>query len=719
MRKYIIIACMMFPLLVKAQGTPYLSPFNLKVQGYKLTPSAFVQPNDSVLVAIGKLQAQINALTGAPINYIGHGIAGTYQSDNTSGASATLSPLYNRWLDNTGAVTNTIGITGSDLDFKIFGTTNYLVNLVSPKIKLTGQSYFLPSSDAISSMFLVSPSGSVGATSYLEFGFNGYSGYLGNARVGSVTGSTGGGSLIFQTKVGTGPFNTQVTMPRAGGLIVINLPASATTTDSLVTNTQAAGFQKRAFLSVTQGGFGGNTAPATNQIPIATGTSTYAPTTIGGDLTNSLGVFTIGANKVSYAKFQQSVGSSILLGAQTAGNFSEISLGASLTMSGSVLNAIQDIRTTASPQFSKIGLGISPTYNVDAASTGMSLGRFATTATSPGSGSAIVLIDGSTINSNVSNSNSLQIKTTGASGFNFINDGTFNMLGTTSGTYGVKVPATITSYSLTAANAAPSSNGQVMSYTTAGIGSWVSPFINPMTTAGDGIYGGASGVATRFSGNATATNKFLTQVSGGVPVYFDLFGTSNIFGSTQTFNNITITGALATNGVNYQTGFGASFYNTANTFSTLLYVGGSASANYNVKIPDATGTIALTNQVALNVASSDLTAQTAANSSVATYTVGGGGTGTFRIGAYLNITAVTLDVIQIQVNYTDENSNTRTATFFGMGTTSAGLSTVGNSNFGSVDIRCKASTAITITTTLTTSTGSITYDVGGTIQQLR
>jgi hypothetical protein len=117
-------------------------------------------------------------------------------------------------------------------------------------------------------------------------------------------------------------------------------------------------------------------------------------------------------------------------------------------------------------------------------------------------------------------------------------------------------------------------------------------------------------------------------------------------------------------------------------------------------------------------ASSDLIAQTTSNANVATYT-NGSVAGTFRIGSYLNITAVTSDVIQMQVNYTDENNNTRTAVFFSMGTTSTGLSVAGNSSFGTIDIRVKSLTPITEITTLTTSSGSITYDVGGTITQLR
>lgn len=39
--------------------------------------------------------------------------------------------------------------------------------------------------------------------------------------------------------------------------------------------------------------------------------------------------------------------------------------------------------------------------------------------------------------------------------------------------------------------------------------------LQPMTTLGDVIYGGASGAGTRLAGNTTTTNKFLTQVGNG------------------------------------------------------------------------------------------------------------------------------------------------------------------------------------------------------------
>lgn len=69
---------------------------------------------------------------------------------------------------------------------------------------------------------------------------------------------------------------------------------------------------------------------------------------------------------------------------------------------------------------------------------------------------------------------------------------------------------------------------------------------NPMTTAGDIIYGGASGTPTRLGIGATAT--FL-QVIGGIPAWFDLFATANTFTAMQTIQSNT-NRVLRINGIN-------------------------------------------------------------------------------------------------------------------------------------------------------------------------
>lgn len=91
----------------------------------------------------------------------------------------------------------------------------------------------------------------------------------------------------------------------------------------------------------------------------------------------------------------------------------------------------------------------------------------------------------------------------------------------------------------------------------------------------------------------------------------------------------------------------------------------------------------------------------------------------YRVGGYLNVTAVTTDVIQEQVTWTDENSVSQTKAFFPIGTTSIAVSTTGYTAYSPFDIRAKSGTTITISTVLTTSIGSITYDVGGNIEKLK
>ena len=147
---------------------------------------------------------------------------------------------------------------------------------------------------------------------------------------------------------------------------------------------------------------------------------------------------------------------------------------------------------------------------------------------------------------------------------------------------------------------------------------------------------------------------------------------------------------------NYSTNFGSTY--TARSFTDKNYVDSSLrSANFQR-------------------AENDLTAQTAAVN-VASYTPTNDGT--FRIGGYVTITAVSLDVIQLQVTWTDETNTSRTQIFYPLGSTTPGLSVTGANGFPTVDIRVKASTAITVATVLTTGTGSITYDAGASIIQLK
>lgn len=108
-------------------------------------------------------------------------------------------------------------------------------------------------------------------------------------------------------------------------------------------------------------------------------------------------------------------------------------------------------------------------------------------------------------------------------------------------------------------------------------------------------------------------------------------------------------------------------------------------------------------------ATADLTAQSAAGN-VTTFTVGSS-TATFNISTYINVTAVSVDVIQGQITYTDENNTSQTVSL-------ANISAIGNSTYSPITIRAKNATVITVKTNLTTGAGSIVFDCGGRITQL-
>jgi hypothetical protein len=126
-------------------------------------------------------------------------------------------------------------------------------------------------------------------------------------------------------------------------------------------------------------------------------------------------------------------------------------------------------------------------------------------------------------------------------------------------------------------------------------------------------------------------------------------------------------------------------------------------------VQSATGTLTVNTTTAAN-----LTAQTAA---VTIATVTPTAAGSDRVGGYVSVTALATDTSELEVTYTDENSVAQTQLFYPLGASSALISGTGAYVFPSMDIRVKANTAVTLKTILPTSSGSITYDAGGTIQQ--
>lgn len=153
---------------------------------------------------------------------------------------------------------------------------------------------------------------------------------------------------------------------------------------------------------------------------------------------------------------------------------------------------------------------------------------------------------------------------------------------------------------------------------------------------------------------------------------------------------------------------------TVDILGTFKYTSGNQGAN-KVLTSDASGNAdwqAPTNGL---VAHNDLTAQTGAVASITSYLTTT--TTTFRVGGYINVTAVLTDVIQLQVTYTDENGTVQTEVF-SSNTLSGSVSAIGNFPMLTMDIRVLTGTTITIKSVLTTGIGTITYDVGGNIIQL-
>jgi hypothetical protein len=118
-----------------------------------------------------------------------------------------------------------------------------------------------------------------------------------------------------------------------------------------------------------------------------------------------------------------------------------------------------------------------------------------------------------------------------------------------------------------------------------------------------------------------------------------------------------------------------------------------------------------------------VTAQSAANASISTYTVGAAD-GSFEVSANMNVTASTTLVTTLTCTYTDESNTSRTMVFpvtslngtmVAAGAISGAGATVWETPV--MHIRCKASTAITIGTTAGTFTG-VTYTAEGIIKQM-
>lgn len=118
---------------------------------------------------------------------------------------------------------------------------------------------------------------------------------------------------------------------------------------------------------------------------------------------------------------------------------------------------------------------------------------------------------------------------------------------------------------------------------------------------------------------------------------------------------------------------------------------------------------------------SRVTAQSAANASISTYTVGASD-GSFCVSANMNVTAATSLATTLTCTYTDESNTARSMIFpiqqlSGSFIAAGAITGTGPWETPTIHIRCKAATAITILTSAGTFTG-VTYTAEGIISQI-
>lgn len=256
---------------------------------------------------------------------------------------------------------------------------------------------------------------------------------------------------------------------------------------------------------------------------------------------------------------------------------------------------------------------------------------------------------------------------------------------------------------------------------------------------GDGSLGGNisgsnnTGIGNNALNSTTGTGNigigYNANVSGG-------FDNSLAFGSISlnNSNQIGFSDNYTTLYLNLNTGSSASVLtndgsgNASWTTNNPTQLNGVSAAGYLLKsdssstyatksfVQNSYATTATTSTI---VASADLTAQ-AAGGTITTYNTAS--TGTYRVGGYVNVTAIVTNVITLKVTYTDENSGSVTQiiplTLAATGAVSTTATIVGNNSATDIQIRVKTGTTITVLTTAT-GVGSETFDTGVTIEKMR
>lgn len=157
--------------------------------------------------------------------------------------------------------------------------------------------------------------------------------------------------------------------------------------------------------------------------------------------------------------------------------------------------------------------------------------------------------------------------------------------------------------------------------------------------------------------------------------------------------------------------------NNASPVATLDVIGDIKGSNLtNGLVQSVSGVLENTTYTAPQIVKSNCLSGQTSPQTILAYTTGGADS-SFTVSAQTTITALSVNVVNTTVTYTDETNLSRTLTFFPMGATSATLS-IGASNYAVMgEIRVKASTTITVAVTAT-GIGTETYNSCATITKI-
>jgi hypothetical protein len=215
----------------------------------------------------------------------------------------------------------------------------------------------------------------------------------------------------------------------------------------------------------------------------------------------------------------------------------------------------------------------------------------------------------------------------------------FKINGATSGAVTITAPSTITPYTLTLPSAAPGSNGQVLAYTTGGIGSWTTPATGTLTSITAGTYL-TGGTITTTGTIALDSTKTLNKVAG----------TNQIVTAQTTFTN-SQTGFNSA--LNIKRLSGISFISGYNA----MYASSSIPSSIGFRVNDgASGDIVITNS-GTNIVNIVATNSTA-------------GKGTFNLPPDVNGTIALTSDLPVAGSYSSVGTATTTFTVT-IGTTQA------------------------------------------------